>query len=356
MRIHISLLAAVSALGMLCACGVPGVPQPPSLNLPQPVTDLAATRKGDKVTLTWTPPRETTDQETVRRLGVTKICRQVGAQPMTSCTQIVGQVAPRQLPAGKPAQFTEVLPRLLEAENPTGLATYAVVTENPNGRAAGLSNQVKVALAPVPEPPSQLEAKVTEAGVEISAAGASSSAAQYHLFRRSEPNGANVDLGAESPTTRAGTAVPLRVLDRSAEWEHTYWYHVTPVVTITADGRQYTVPGDDSPSVEVFVHDIFPPAAPTGLQAVYSPVQGQAGFIDLTWRPNTESDLAGYNVYRHEEGAAPVKINSELVKTPAFRDEHVEAGKTYFYSVTAVDLRGNESGKSVETSESAPKD
>jgi fibronectin type 3 domain-containing protein len=43
-----------------------------------------------------------------------------------------------------------------------------------------------------------------------------------------------------------------------------------------------------------------------------------------------------------------------LVKTPAFRDMKVVAGKTYFYSVSAADQRGNESARSEETSESVP--
>jgi len=72
------------------------------------------------------------------------------------------------------------------------------------------------------------------------------------------------------------------------------------------------------------------------------------------WAPVTDADLAGYNVYRHEEGGQAVKINSELVKTPAFRDSNVAAGKKYFYSVSAVDLRGNESARSEEASESVP--
>ncbi|MFZ0761752.1 MAG: hypothetical protein WAM69_17540, partial [Candidatus Sulfotelmatobacter sp.] len=59
-------------------------------------------------------------------------------------------------------------------------------------------------------------------------------------------------------------------------------------------------------------------------------------------------------IYRHQEGAAPVKLNSEPVKTPAFRDTQVAAGNTYFYSVSAVDLRGNESTRSKEASERVP--
>jgi fibronectin type 3 domain-containing protein len=74
----------------------------------------------------------------------------------------------------------------------------------------------------------------------------------------------------------------------------------------------------------------------------------------LTWAPNTEADLAGYNVYRRPAGQPPVKINTELVKAPAYRDREVTAGHQYFYAVTAVDLRGNESPRSPEASEGVP--
>jgi len=43
-----------------------------------------------------------------------------------------------------------------------------------------------------------------------------------------------------------------------------------------------------------------------------------------------------------------------LVKSPSFRDTQVQAGHTYTYSVSAIDLRNNESAKSEETSESVP--
>ena len=78
------------------------------------------------------------------------------------------------------------------------------------------------------------------------------------------------------------------------------------------------------------------------------PVRGSKPFIDLVWAPVTDVDLDGYNVYRHEEGATPVKVNAELVKTPAYRDANVGSGKSYFYSVSAVDVRGNESARSEE--------
>jgi len=102
-------------------------------------------------------------------------------------------------------------------------------------------------------------------------------------------------------------------------------------------------------------HDVFPPATPSGLQAVFSG-PGQEPFIDLIWAPNAEPDLAGYNVYRHAPGTEPVKINSELVKAPAFRDSGVVAGSQYSYSVSALDVRGNESPHSEEADEVGPAD
>jgi fibronectin type 3 domain-containing protein len=92
---------------------------------------------------------------------------------------------------------------------------------------------------------------------------------------------------------------------------------------------------------------------PSGLQAVFSGV-GQSPFVDLVWSPNTEADLAGYNIFRHEAGEQPARLNSEPVKAPAFRDPNVQPGKKYFYSVSAVDERNNQSPRSEEASEQVP--
>jgi fibronectin type 3 domain-containing protein len=105
--------------------------------------------------------------------------------------------------------------------------------------------------------------------------------------------------------------------------------------------------------VKVFAHDVFTPAVPSGLQAVYSG-PGQASFIDVIWAPVADADLEGYNIYRREASAAPLKMNSQPVKSPAFRDAQVAPGKTYLYSVSAVDQRGNESQRSEESSETVP--
>src|SRR5207248_582319 len=68
-------LIGILSLALSAGCGTVGAPQPPSLHLPEPVRDLRASRKGDKVTLAWTQPTETTDHEAVGKwLGETDIC------------------------------------------------------------------------------------------------------------------------------------------------------------------------------------------------------------------------------------------------------------------------------------------
>jgi fibronectin type 3 domain-containing protein len=123
---------------------------------------------------------------------------------------------------------------------------------------------------------------------------------------------------------------------------------------VSEDGKpERLIEGGDSPEIKVFADDVFPPAVPSGLQAVFSG-PGQAAFIDLIWAPVPDVDLDGYNVYRREEGSAARKINAAAVKSPAYRDADVVSGKRYFYSVSAVDVRGNESARSEEVGESVP--
>jgi fibronectin type 3 domain-containing protein len=137
------------------------------------------------------------------------------------------------------------------------------------------------------------------------------------------------------------------------EWEKTYWYRVTAVSVIKRLDSETQIEGDDTAAVRVIAHDVFPPNVPAGLQAAYSG-EGQTPFIDLVWAPVTNADLAGYNVYRSEGTGAARKLNSELVKSPSYRDRAVASGKTYTYAVSAVDVRGNESQRSEATSEAVP--
>ena len=85
--------------------------------------------------------------------------------------------------------------------------------------------------------------------------------------------------------------------------------------------------------------DITPPAQPTGLTASLT---SQA--VNLTWNANTESDLAGYNVYRSSSATGPfTKLNSALLTARSYQDATAPAVTTSFYQLQAVDQLGNAS-------------
>jgi fibronectin type 3 domain-containing protein len=70
--------------------------------------------------------------------------------------------------------------------------------------------------------------------------------------------------------------------------------------------------------------------------------------VELSWSINVEPDLAGYRVYRSEqEGARGALLTPELLPSPAYRDNSVQSGQRYWYTVTAVDRSGNESAPSL---------
>src|SRR6185312_715306 len=78
----------------LAGCGTPGAPQPPSLNLAAPVTDLKAVRTGNQVKLTWTVPVETTDGAKFRHRGETKVCRASNQAHLEKCSPVLTLPSP----------------------------------------------------------------------------------------------------------------------------------------------------------------------------------------------------------------------------------------------------------------------
>ena len=349
----------------MCAvagCGTPGAPLPPSTNIPKPVDDLNAMRKGDTDTLTWTAPEETTDGALLKRSGKMTVFRALLNIENSNGTSAPDKLAEISLkPALKDQQqqitYKDAVTQVLQSNVDNDFAVYTVEAANNSGKSAGPSNRVAVPLVLTPATPASVQAQVVPEGISISWNQSWPPQRATHLNPQYAYRIMRLQEGAKQPVTvaqvNAGNEA-MRVIDQRIEWEKTYEYWVVPVTAWQSPkGQKGEVEGADSPHTKVAAHDIFPPAAPTGLQAVFSNT-GQQSFIDITWNPSTEPDLAGYHVYRHTENAPPVKINQDLVKAPAFRDSAVQPGTKYFYSVSAVDLRGNESAKSQETSESVP--
>jgi hypothetical protein len=353
-----NLCAALLLLSLLSACGSPGAPLPPSLELARPVRDLRATRKGNTVTLTWTAPTKTTEGRNIRHSGPTKICQ--ATESMKECGAPLAKLPPARTPeTGRSGANTQTYIDSISSL-PTGGAdsriVYAVSLLNSYGRTAGLSNQAAVPAAPTLVAPHDFRVQLSVEGVRLRWAPSSEVPGSpgvhfvYRIYRREA--GASAQVVAGEVPVNAETSPSFQ--DSNMEWEKTYTYHATVATLITqSQGTEQQVESDDSPEVTIVAHDVFPPATPTGLEAVFSG-PGQKPFIDLVWTPDSDADLAGYSVYRSESGTDAVKVNPDLVRSPAFRDTSVVPGHEYTYFISAVDVRGNESARSQPASEKVP--
>lgn len=350
------LLILLPLLIQFFACGTPGAPQPPSLNIPKAVVNLSAIRKGDAIRLSWTAPEETTDGALVHHSGQMIVRRQAGDSKAVIQQVPLDPVHKSAAQQDRTETLTDSIASLLQS-SPADFVSYTVEAVNSSGKSAGESNEASVPLVLTPPTPTDVSVNLEPAGVRISWSRSwppqkySTLNAQYayRIMRRTEglnqPPVMIKQLNTDNNT--------LLVIDTDIEWEKRYQYWITPVTLWQKDETlKGEVEGNDSRVVPITTHDVFPPAVPSGLQAVSSQV-GLKSFIDLTWIPNTDKDLAGYNVYRRTQDTQPVKINTELVKTSAFHDEGVQPGMEYLYSISAVDLRNNESPRSQEASEKA---
>jgi hypothetical protein len=346
------LFAAV--IGM-AGCGTPGTPLPPSLNLPERVTDLSATRTGNQVTLTWTMPRRTTDRVLLKGDVAADVCWDEGN---AHCVQ-AGEVS--FAPTAE-ASFTGVLPGAL-ATGATRPVSYFVELKNRKGKSAGLSNAAVVLAGQAPAPVTGLAVEVRKQGIVLRWNAGDTHEAIRLKRTLLDPRAAKSNQGPLAPPEEP-VSLDLLVepdggvaIDKDIRFGRTYEYRAQRIARITSDGKIVEFDGELSAPIRVLTQDVFPPSIPTGLAAVATGAAGGApASIDLSWQPNAEPDAAGYYVYRREEQTPWERISgAQPVVGPAFHDPDVQAGHTYIYGVSAVDARGNESGRSAEASDTVPK-
>jgi hypothetical protein len=363
-----AVLLAFAAVIALTGCGTPGAPLPPSLKLPDRVTNLAAVRTGNEVTLTWTMPRKNTDKLLIKGNIAVRVCRKEGSGV---CDAVLS--GPLSFAPNAKATFTETLPAALATDSPQPL-TYFVEPLSPHGRSAGLSNAARVLAGEAPAPVAGLSAQLRKDGVvftwnpDTSADQATNIRLHRKLLTAPSPAGAAAKsstqqgiLGpAKEPLEQSllvdSPAQPGRAIDKTIRFGQTYEYRAQRVARVTVDGQAVELAGPLSEPIRVEAIDTFPPAVPTGVAAVATAADSATGpSIDLSWLPVSEADLAGYAVYRREGIEEWKRISPpQPFIGPAFHDAQVQPGHIYHYAVTAIDQLGHESARSVETEETVP--
>jgi hypothetical protein len=280
-------------------------------------------------------------------------------------------------------EWVDALPAGLSAGTPRRL-TYRVELFNVDGRSAGPSNSAFVAAGEAPRAVEALQVEGSHSGIVLRWTPEAKVTGEVLVKRE--------DLAAAPPKpappkkaapvtkgvggrkvhsagpAKAGVGAPKDestvwlhaedgakdgdsggLVDATAKTDEPYRYTAVRRRSVTLDGYDLEMWSETSKGMTITLTDVFPPGVPQGLVVAGFPVEGSEMLAaDLAWQPDTDSDLAGYNVYRQVLGAdeAAVKLNSKLVALPSFHDAAVARGVAYRYTVTAVDSKGNESAAS----------
>lgn len=363
---------ALAACFTLAGCGMLAAPQPPSLHLPVPVSDLSAVRTGNQVMLNWTMPMRDTDKVALKGNVAVRVCRK--ESPVSACAE----VATLQLAPQTNGVFTDNLPATLTHGAPR-IATYFVELDNTKNRSAGLSNGAQILAGEAPAAVDGLEAAMRRDGILLrwTPAPPMATPAAVRLVRHlvappakdaAQGKSANGPFAPRpEPPERillvepaAGdNSVPDRALDSSIEFGAIYEYRAQRVARATVNGKTLELAGPLSAPVRIEAINVFPPRAPRDLAAVATAgTESAAPAIDLNWQPNAEADLAGYIVYRRDVNAAPSNWQrispAQPLPSPSYHDVNVQSGHSYRYAVSAVDQQGHESARSDEAGETVP--
>ncbi|HEY4710160.1 MAG TPA: hypothetical protein VIH46_08325 [Candidatus Acidoferrales bacterium] len=356
----------------LGGCAAPGDPYERKPPTPAAITDLAVTQAGNDVVLTFTLPEQTADRRPMQRLPEIEIYRDFGKPPEAGQTSPAAPTNPTLLatiPVAMENRYTEQghihYADSLRAEDfsghPDSVAIYIVRTQVSEKKPSANSNVASVSVHPAADPIADLKIQITHSAVVLSwtppektLIGSTPAISTYRIYRAEALSGAvaATDMKLKSPLTKIGETLSAQYEDTQFTFGSTYLYSVRSVVEYPGEALESA----DSNLVVATPRDIFPPGAPENLLVVLVEKQGaEPAHLELSWAINPETDIAGYNVYRSDQAdSSGNRVNTELLRTPAFRDMNVLPGHRYFYNVTAVDHAGNESPMSAVVSGGVP--
>ncbi len=127
--------------------------------------------------------------------------------------------------------------------------------------------------------------------------------------------------------------------DGLLEYGKKYWYKITTITYFGMETRGKT-------TAPILLKDQEPPSIVQYVTAKFA----KKGIL-VSWKPLTETDIAGYYIYR---GTKQEKVNQLLTRKPlpptafSYLDTTGQEGEHYFYGIIAVDKSGNKSKMSAK--------
>ncbi|HLP58662.1 MAG TPA: hypothetical protein VK186_07535 [Candidatus Deferrimicrobium sp.] len=157
----------------------------------------------------------------------------------------------------------------------------------------------------------------------------------YKIFRRIIPpkTGEVTAKITEEPFLKINynTVLSEYYADGDTGRDGEYQYYVSTIIS-------NDIESGPSAFVSVTVSDIYPPEIPANLVSFKG-----TDHIFLTWKTAGDADLSYYRIYRKSTADGEFTILADQVTGNQYKDKDVKKGVPYFYVVTSVDMKGNES-------------
>lgn len=338
----LAALAFVVLSGLSCGKRTP--PVPPKDRVNQRV-ELSGYQRGDQVILSWKMPARNAEKSSVLNIDRIDIYR-LAEPASTALTLSEEEFASKSTLIAtlsvKPTDFgmkNLTYADELEFAGQAARLRYAMRFANASGQKAAFSNFFLI------EPSGKIAAAPTSLSQAYS---------QDAISLTWTPPTANVD-GTKPPSLigyniyrSTSETEPAKLLNKTPvadpkysdsffEFGKTYYYFVR-CVSLGLDSGP--IESKESNIVKLTPIDTFAPSPPAAITLAV----GQ-NMISLFFAINPEKDVAGYRIYRSTDPDLPkaewTQLTTELLTTNTFQDTKVEAGKTYYYYLTATDKAGN---------------
>lgn len=349
---------AVTALSLAPTCGKRTPPLPPIERIPQRTERLTGTQRGNQIILSWPAPLRNAGDgsvQSIRRVDVYRVAEKLRAPlPMTeeefaTRSTLVGSVTYDEIKkAGVNLTYTDTL----ELTEPARLR-YSVKYVNASGERAAFSNfflmEPTARVAAPPTITSKEESETANTIIwEAPKANIDGSTPVnllgYNVYRTA----ASQQEPAQNPLNQEPITV-TQYQDKTFKFGEKYTY-VVRSVSLGTEGKP--VESLNSNAFELTQEDKYPPSAPTLAQPGVAP-----GRLALFWSASPEPDVAGYLLYRSTDSNVPkpwTLLTPAVYTKTTFTDQNVEAARTYYYYVIAIDNAGNKSQPSEVVSETVP--
>ena len=365
--------SALACLLVLANCASPGEPIERKPPIPEPIGDLGAQQLGTAVSLTFTLPEETVDRRALAQPLTVEIFRDfqpdATSAPKSNGASVPAAAAPHTLlatiPPGTlsslarqgPLDYIDELRPEDFLQHPNALVFYAVRTRASAKRDSADSNVVSVLIRPLPDPIDDLKAEVTHSGIQLSwtpptttPVGAAPPVVSYRIYR-SQGQGISPGQSGAATLMKVGESQTANYLDSRNPLRE----------SVRLLGSQRGANRRQGPGIRRFESRCdrcarhVPAGHPARSRGGLCPGPSRRARTSGTFPGISKSKPIWQGITSIAAKSLVFEEHAQFDPLPAPRPDVTSvAGRTYFYTVTAVDRAGNESPASPAVSGTVP--